>query len=121
MICYAVTGFMLQFSEGVAHANRAESNISGLRTAFAHGECSDNADDEESDDLNKHVGSGISFGEAVPIPIRDVGGYGGQNSGEEDEAEATEETFDPRLGEKEDDDNGFDNFSDELDSEQFTE
>jgi hypothetical protein len=54
-----------------------------LRSAFSQDERGDNADEEKADDLDEHVAGGVNRGKAVPVPVRHVGGDGGQNPGEE--------------------------------------
>ncbi|MDP9292754.1 MAG: hypothetical protein M3O82_10390, partial [Verrucomicrobiota bacterium] len=74
-------------------------------------------DAEEADDLDRNVGSGVNAWEAVPIPIGNVSGDGGQNSRDEDEADAPDEIVDPGLSEKEDDENGFEKFGSEFNAQ----
>ena len=79
----------------------------------------DDSHKKEADNLGKHVTGRVNAREAVPVPIGNVGRDGGQDSGNENEADSTSETRDVRLSEQEHDQDGFEQFRAELDSERF--
>jgi len=86
------------------------SGLSDGCAVFAKDQGADQANEEEADDFDKHVGGGVSFGEAVPIPVRHIGRDRSQNSRDCDKADATGKSVQTGLSQKEDDQNGFDNF-----------
>ena len=79
----------------------------------------DDSHKEETDDLDKHVTASVNTREAVPVPIGNVGRDGGQDPGNENEADSAGEVRDARLSEQEHDKDGFEQLGAEFNSEQF--
>ena len=92
--------------------------LRGLRSALSQDQTSDDADAEEADNVDDHVSNCVSFREAIPIPVGNVGRDGRENAGDEDEADTADEIVDPALSEKEDDEDGFEKVGGELNSQQ---
>ena len=90
--------------------------LRGLRSALSQDQTSHDADAEEADNLDEHVNNRVSFWEAVPIPIGNIGGNGRENAADEDETDAADEIVDSCLSEKEDDEDGFEKFGGEFGS-----
>src|SRR4051812_1178715 len=60
----------------------------------------DDADENESDQIDQHIGSGIAFRESVPDPIGNVRRYRSNEAYEGDETDPADETGNARLGEE---------------------
>src|SRR3982751_4355202 len=80
---------------------------------FLQNKCGHQPNAKKADKLNKHVGSGVISGEAVPIPIRHVCGDRRNDSDNRDEGYATAIAGQTRLCEEEDGEERFDQFRQE--------
>src|SRR5437870_12378221 len=58
---------------------------------------SDKGRPEKADNFNKHIGSDVIGREAIPVPVRNVGGDCRKNSSDENKADSAAKTFDPGL------------------------
>lgn len=62
-----------------------------LPRASSHHKAGDNANANESDNLDRHVRGDVNGRESIPIPIGNVGRDGSQNAGDKDEAKTARE------------------------------
>ena len=69
--------------------------------------------------MDEYVGGGVSFREAVPVPVGNVGRDSGKNSGDKNKAGAPDEIVDPGLSEKEDNEDRFEKFGGEFNAQRF--
>src|SRR6266852_3709135 len=60
--------------------DRRQKSGGGLRGALSENEPGDDTHKKKADNLDRHVGCCVNAGEAVPVPIGNVGGDGGKNS-----------------------------------------
>ncbi len=90
-----------------------------LRGRLPQNQCSNNTNAQKADDLDEHVAGGVNTRKAIPVPIGNVGRDGGEYSGNQNEADSAEETRDARLDEEEHDEDRFEQFGAEFDSEPF--
>src|SRR5205085_5896694 len=91
------------------------------RRSISQDESSDQTDAEKADNLNRHVGNGVTGREAIPVPVGDVRGDCSKNSGRENEPDSTAKTFDPGLSKKKHNKDGFEEFGRKLDAQQLAE
>ena len=76
---------------------------------------SNDPDTQKSNYLDEHVARSVNTRKAIPVPIRNVGGNGGEYSGNQNEADSADKTRDGRLGEEENDQDRFEHFGAEFD------
>jgi hypothetical protein len=91
----------------------------GSQWRFSQYQYGDDSNDEKADDLNEHLAGGVNRREAVPVPIGNVGRYRGHDSGDLYEAYSTAETRDVCPSQKEDYQNGLQQFLGEFDPHPF--
>ena len=70
------------------------------RTALSQQQPGSNSNKNEADHLDHNITGGVDAREAVPVPVRNVGCYRGQNSGNQNETDPASKASDPRLCQK---------------------
>jgi hypothetical protein len=75
--------------------------ISDCVAALSQNYSGDNSHEKKADDLDRHVTGGVSTWEAVPVPVRNVRRYRGQDSSDKHEADSAGNATDARLCQKE--------------------
>src|SRR5207302_8422752 len=88
-------------------------------TRFSKNKTDDKTAADEADELDEHVACRVNAWEAVPVRIGNVGRDGREYPGDHDEADASAETTQTGLGQKEDDKDGYEKFGGEFDSQPF--
>ncbi len=88
-------------------------------TASPQHERCDNTNAQKANDLDEHVAGCVNTRKAVPVPIGNVGRQRGQYSGKQNEAHSAGETRDACLREEDHDQDRFEEFGTEFDSEPF--
>ena len=74
--------------------------ISNCAAALSQNDSGNNSHEKESYNLDEDVACGVHTGEAVPVPVRNVGCYCAENSSDKDETDAAGKAANARRGPK---------------------
>ena len=75
--------------------------ISNRGAALSQNDSGNNSHEKESYNLDYHVACGVNTGEAIPVPVGNVGCYCTENSSDKHEANASSKAVDACLDQKE--------------------
>ncbi len=92
-----------------------------LPTVLSQHQRGSNSNENETHNLDQHITGGVDAREAVPVPVRNVCCYRGQNSGDQNETDAAGKAANTRLCQSPNRQNCLEHFGAEFDGQRFAE